>query len=55
MNSNPEFIIANKYKITQCIGNGSFGYVYKGTNIKNNNFVAIKLEDKRTSLFFLEI
>jgi serine/threonine protein kinase len=40
--------IANKYKIDNCIGNGSFSNVYKGHNIKNNEIIAIKLEDKRT-------
>ena len=54
MDSNSNFIIANKYKITQCIGNGTFGCVYKGTHIKNNNTVAIKLEDKRTSYKLLK-
>tara|TARA_E500000331_G_scaffold348972_1_gene391414 strand:- start:1700 stop:2551 length:852 start_codon:yes stop_codon:yes gene_type:complete len=49
-----KFIIANKYKITQCIGNGTFGCVYKGTHIKNNSTVAIKLEDKRTSYKLLK-
>ena len=50
----PDFIIAHKYKITQCIGNGSFGSVYKGTHIKNNSTVAIKMEDTRTSYKLLK-
>jgi serine/threonine protein kinase len=54
MDANSNFIIANKYKITECIGNGTFGCVYKGTHIKNNNTVAIKLEDKRTSYKLLK-
>ena len=43
-------IIANKYHIDKFIGNGKFGKVYRGINNKNNNYVAIKLEDKRNLL-----
>ena len=49
-----DFIIAHKYKITECIGNGSFGSVYKGTHIKNNIDVAIKMEETRTSYKLLK-
>jgi len=48
MEFHPDLIIAHKYKIIQCIGNGSFGNVYKGLNIKTQDIIAIKVEDKRT-------
>ena len=35
-------IIGNKYKIIKKIGSGSFGRVYKGENILNGEFIAIK-------------
>jgi serine/threonine protein kinase len=47
-------LIANRYSIDKCIGNGTFGNVYKGQNNKNNEYVAIKLEDKRTSYRLLK-
>lgn len=37
-------IINKKYKITNKIGNGSFGSIYKGINIRTNEDVAIKVE-----------
>ena len=37
--------IGQKYKLIEKIGEGSFGVVYKGITIKNNELVAIKLED----------
>jgi casein kinase 1 len=37
-------IIGNKYKLTSSIGNGSFGSIFKGTNIRTNEEVAIKVE-----------
>ena len=37
-----ERIIGNKYKIIKKIGSGSFGRVYKGENILNNELIAIK-------------
>ena len=46
-------IIANKYHIDKFIGNGKFGKVYRGINNKNNNYVAIKLEDKRRTSYKL--
>lgn len=36
-------IIQNKYRIDDLIGQGSFGVVFKGTKIKNNRPVAIKI------------
>jgi len=40
-----ECIINNKYRIIEKLGRGTFGSVYKGVNKKNNQLVAIKLED----------
>jgi len=37
-------LIANKYKIIEKIGEGSFGTIYKGENIRNKDSVAIKIE-----------
>lgn len=37
-------VIANKYKINELLGKGKFGVVYKGSIIKSNSPVAIKLE-----------
>ena len=37
-------IIANKYKIVKEIGQGAFGKVYKGENIRTKELVAIKVE-----------
>lgn len=39
-----ECIINNKYRITEKLGRGAFGNVYKGINQKNNQWVAIKIE-----------
>lgn len=38
-------IIGQKYKIVEQIGEGNFGIVFKGINIKNNDLVAIKVEN----------
>jgi len=40
-------IVANKYKIIEKIGSGCFGTVYKGINIRTNEFVAIKMESSK--------
>lgn len=37
-------IINNKYKLIEKIGFGSFGEIYKGQNIRTNEYVAIKIE-----------
>ena len=37
-------IICNKYKLIEKIGEGSFGSIYKGENIRTKEFVAIKVE-----------
>ena len=38
--------INNKYIVQSVIGEGKFGKIYKGYNIKTQEPVAIKLEDK---------
>lgn len=35
-------IYFNKFKVTKKIGQGSFGQVYQGVNMKNNDLVALK-------------
>jgi serine/threonine protein kinase len=37
-------LINNKYKIVEELGEGSFGKIYKGENIRTNELVAIKIE-----------
>jgi len=39
-----EAIIGNKYKIISKIGEGSFGQIFKGKNIRTSELVAIKME-----------
>jgi len=39
-----DLIIDKTYKITQKLGNGSFGDIYHATNLKDNSEVAVKLE-----------
>lgn len=43
-----ELRVGNKYRLGRKIGSGSFGDIYLGTNISNNEDVAIKLECIRT-------
>ena len=38
-------IIFGKYKILNLLGNGAFGYVFKGKNVINGEKVAIKIEN----------
>jgi serine/threonine protein kinase len=40
----PTNIIANKYKLLEKIGEGSFGKVFRGENIRTKESVAIKME-----------
>ena len=49
-----EKVINNKYKIIEMIGNGSFGVIYKGQNIRTNEFVAIKVEPIQHNLKLLK-
>jgi serine/threonine protein kinase len=37
-------LINNKYKITEELGEGSFGKIYKGENVRTSECVAIKIE-----------
>jgi serine/threonine protein kinase len=43
-------LINNKYQLIQKIGNGKFGVVYKGKNIKTQQYVAIKTEKKNQEI-----
>lgn len=39
-----EIRVGGKYKITKKLGQGAFGFLYSGVNLKTNEEVAIKLE-----------
>jgi serine/threonine protein kinase len=39
-------IIGNKYELMERISRGSFGALYKGRNIRTNEFIAVKIELK---------
>jgi len=43
-------LVANKYKLLEKVGSGGCGSVYKGINIRTNEFVAIKMERISTLL-----
>lgn len=43
-------MIANKYNIIEKIGEGAFGAVYKGQNIRTKEYVAIKFEEKSSEM-----
>ena len=38
------YIASNKYLLTEKIGSGSFGTIYKGHNVRTNEHVAVKVE-----------
>ena len=38
------YIASNKYLLTEKIGSGSFGTIYKGCNVRTNEPVAVKVE-----------
>ena len=44
MNKNIDIRVGGKYKVTHKLGQGAFGDIYAGINIKTNEEVAIKLE-----------
>jgi serine/threonine protein kinase len=46
-------LIKKRYKILEKIGEGKFGAVYKGQNIKSEELVAVKLEHKDTAVKIL--
>lgn len=48
------YIINNKYKLIEKIGYGSFGSIYKGQNIRTNEYVAIKIEPIKHELKLLK-
>jgi len=55
MNSQVELRVGNKYRLGRKVGSGSFGDIYLGVNITNNEEVAIKLESvksKHPQLFY---
>ena len=37
-------LINKKYRVLEKIGEGSFGFIYKGENIRTRELVAIKVE-----------
>eukprot|EP00736_Rhodelphis_marinus_P008629 Rmarinus@m.12800 len=43
-----ELRVANKYRLGRKLGQGSFGDIYLGINLTNNEEVAVKLESRRT-------
>lgn len=47
-------IINRKYKILNKIGNGSFGTIYKGCNIRTNEGIAIKMDKINNQLSLLK-
>jgi casein kinase I family protein HRR25 len=49
-----ELIINNKYKIIENIGEGSYGTIFKGQNIRTMEYVAIKVESIENELKFLK-
>ena len=47
-------IINKKYKLIQKIGDGAFGSIYKGQNIRTNEYIAIKIEPIKNELKLLK-
>ena len=47
-------IINNKYKILEKIGEGSFGFIYKGENCRTKELVAIKVEPIQSNFKLLK-
>ena len=47
-------IIFGKYKVNKAIGKGSFGSIFQGKNIINNELVAIKAESDKKRIKFLD-
>ena len=46
-----ELRVGGKYRLSRKLGCGAFGDIYHGTNIKNNEEVAIKLVSILTPIF----
>jgi len=49
-----EKVLGKKYKILEKIGNGKFGIVYKGINLKSGETIAIKTEKKNCDIRLLK-
>uniref|UniRef100_A0A6C0LAD7 non-specific serine/threonine protein kinase n=1 Tax=viral metagenome TaxID=1070528 RepID=A0A6C0LAD7_9ZZZZ len=49
-----EKVLGKKYKILDKIGNGKFGIVYRGMNMKSGESVAIKTEKKNSDIRLLK-
>jgi len=47
-------LIANKYKVIERLGSGSFGNIYKATNIRTKEQVALKMESLTTDTKLLK-
>lgn len=43
-------MLANKYNMIEKISEGSFGTIFKGLNVRTNEFVAIKMEPKTENI-----
>ena len=53
-NSNSEILLFRKYNLIRNIGGGAFGTVFLGTNVRTNEKVAIKIEERKNSKTTLE-
>jgi len=47
-------IIANKYKITKCLGSGNFGKIYQGETLSTGQLVAVKMEPISSNIKLLK-
>lgn len=48
VNSNSPNVVGVHYRVGKKIGEGSFGVIYEGTNLLNNQLVAIKFESRKS-------
>lgn len=53
-NQNHNKIYFNYYRLDSLIGKGTFGLCYKGTNIRNNEEICLKIEPKNSPKKLLE-
>ena len=55
----PGYVLANKYRLTDKVGQGSFGHIFKAEDLETQNIHAVKLErrsgNKAHSLLVREI
>ena len=49
------YMFEKKYKLLKVLGEGTFGKVYKGTNLRTNEHVAIKSVERKASSLKNEI